>query len=46
VPVRVTAPPRRAAADPTLAAALTPRKAPATRGWFAQTFGWLPGMAR
>jgi chromosome partitioning protein len=46
VPVRVTAAPRRAAADATLAAALTPRAAPAQRGWFSQAFGWLPGVAR
>jgi chromosome partitioning protein len=42
-PVRVSPPPRRAAADPALAAALTPRAASTQRGWFKQTFGWLRG---
>jgi hypothetical protein len=40
--------PRRAATDASLASALTPRAAPAAvrGGWFAQAFGWLPGVAR
>jgi chromosome partitioning protein len=45
LPVRVTPAPRRAAADPALCAAFT-RTTPAARGWLAQAFGWLPGVAR